>query len=210
MTIKIDLHMHSEYSKDSRMKVDKIIKIAKSRGLDGVAITDHNSAEGGFRGRKIAGNDFIVIPGEEVLTDRGEVLCLFIKEEVKAREFYEVVDEVHSQGGICIASHPFDHFRLNRLKGIGSLYNALDGIEVFNARCVLERANRQAMNFALKKNMLMTAGSDAHSYREIGSAGVVVEDIEDIRKGRVKIFGKRSGIFKLIETKIYKSFGVEV
>ncbi len=210
MTFKFDLHIHSGYSKDSRMEVKKIIEIAKSRGLSGIAITDHNSVEGGFHGRKIEGDDFTVIQGEEVLTSRGEVLCLFLNDEIKTREFYEVVDEVHSQDGLCIAPHPFDFFRINRLKGIEKLYKNLDGIEVFNARCVFESCNIKALEFALEKKMFMTGGSDAHTYGEIGSAGVAVKDIEDIRKGKTEIFGNASGFFKLVKTNIYKSFGIEV
>lgn len=207
---KLDLHVHTEYSKDCSMKLEKIIGVARGLGLDGIAIADHNSARGGFEAKRLAGEDFTVIPGEEVLTDRGEVLCLFLCEEIGAKEFFEVVDEAHSQGALCFATHPFDPFRLNRLRGIESLYRYLDGIEAFNARCAFESFNHRARRFAEDKGLLMIAGSDAHTYGEIGLAGVGVESIEDIRKGGAAIFGRSSSFAELIKTKIYKSLGREV
>ncbi len=208
--MKVDLHIHSRFSRDSKMKLREILKTAKAKGLDAVAITDHNSAEGGIRAKKLAkefGVDVIV--GEEVLTNRGEVLCLFLNQEIDSREFFEVVEIAKEQDALCIASHPFDPFRLNRLRGLDELYKYLHGIEVFNARCLLPSSNERALKFALDKGMLMTAGSDAHTYGEIGRAGVVCNELEDIRKGRVEIFGTPQGLVNLLIAKIYKTLGRE-
>lgn len=208
--MKADLHVHSCYSRDSNMKLRKILKVARAVGLDAIAIADHNSAEGGIKARKLAKEFGVeVIVGEEVLTDRGEVLCLFLNQEIESREFFEVVDIAREQDALCIASHPFDPFRLNRLRGLEELYRYLHGIEVFNARCLLQRSNERAMKFALEKGMLITAGSDAHTYAEIGRAGVVCHTLEDIRRGRVEIFGTPQGIVNLLIAKIYKTLGRE-
>jgi len=60
-TLKIDLHVHSMYSFDSFMSVDKIIKLAKKKDLNGIAIVDHNNIKGGMEGKKINKNkDFII------------------------------------------------------------------------------------------------------------------------------------------------------
>lgn len=208
--MKVDLHIHSCYSRDSKMKLREILKTARAKGLDAVAITDHNSAEGGIRAKKLASEFGVdVIVGEEVLTDRGEVLCLFLNQEIESREFFEVVEIAKEQDALCIASHPFDPFRLNRLRGLDELYKYLHGIEVFNARCLLPSSNERALRFALNKGMVMTAGSDAHTYGEIGRAGVVCHELEDIRKGRVEIFGTPQGIVNLLIAKIYKTLGRE-
>ena len=203
--MKLDLHVHSRYSGDSRMELEEIVKRAKAKGLDGVAITDHGTALGGLKAKKLADEDFVVIAGAEIRTDRGEVLGYFLQEEIKSREFFEVVDEIHAQGGFVAVPHPFDPFRIYRLRGIEELYSYVDAIEVFNSRCAMQGANRKALRFALEHGLKLTAGSDAHTYAEIGSAGVVVESVEDIRKGRVEVFGTPASFLELIKTKIYKT-----
>ena len=75
--MKLDLHIHSKYSPDGRMEIEDIIKTAKARGLDGVAVTDHNSVKGGLSALEFCkGSDFLVIPGIEVSTTKGHVLGL--------------------------------------------------------------------------------------------------------------------------------------
>ena len=46
--IKLDLHVHSQYSEDGAGSPKDIIKSLKKKGLNGVAITDHNNIEGGL------------------------------------------------------------------------------------------------------------------------------------------------------------------
>ncbi len=205
--MKLDLHVHSAYSWDCSMELEGIIKRARAVGLDGIAVTDHGTAMGGLRARKLAKEDFVVIPGAEIKTDRGEVLGYFLQEEVKSREFFEVVDEIRSQDGFVSVPHPFDPLRIYRLRGIEVLHSYVDAVEVFNARCAMQSSNRKALDFALKRGLKLTAGSDAHTYAEIGAAGVVVESVEDIRKGRVEVFGTPASFLELLKTKIYKRLG---
>ncbi len=205
--MKIDLHIHSVYSKDSSMELEEIVKRAKAKGLDGVAITDHGTARGALKARKLSSEDFVVIAGAEIRTDRGEVLGYFLQEEIKSREFFEVVDEIRAQGGFVAVPHPFDIFRIYRLRGLEELHTYVDAVEVFNSRCAMQGANRKALHFALEHGLKFTAGSDAHTYAEIGSAGVVVESVEDIARGRVEVFGTPASFLELIKTKIYKTLG---
>ncbi len=61
-----DLHIHSEYSYDSFNKIDNILKVAKERGLSGIAITDHNKFRGSLEASaKAKQYDLLVIPGME-------------------------------------------------------------------------------------------------------------------------------------------------
>jgi len=46
--MKYDLHIHSKYSHDSLLSPDNILKVARKRGLGGIAVTDHNTILGGI------------------------------------------------------------------------------------------------------------------------------------------------------------------
>jgi hypothetical protein len=205
--MRIDLHVHSAYSKDCSMRLEEIVRRARAKGLDGVAIADHGTAKGALKARRLSSQDFVVIAGAEIKTDRGEVLGYFLQEEIRSREFFEVVEEIRAQGGMVSVPHPFDPFRIYRLRGLEELHTYVDAVEVFNARCAMQGSNRKALRFALEHGLKLTAGSDAHTYAEIGGAGVVVESVEDIRKGRVEIFGTPASFLELLKTKIYKTLG---
>ena len=115
--MKIDLHTHTRYSKDSASKPEKVVKTAKLRGLDGVAITDHNSIKAWKEAKEASRkHKFPVVLGEEVKVSvaghkKGEILGLFLTEQIKSRHPMEAIDEIKSQGGIAIVAHPFDKSR---------------------------------------------------------------------------------------------------
>ena len=94
-----DLHIHSKYSFDSISEPKKIIKVAKNMGLNGVAITDHNTTKGGLEAKKInRDHDFLVIVGSEISTEIGDITGLFLSEEIKSRNSMEVIEEIKKQG----------------------------------------------------------------------------------------------------------------
>ena len=68
--MRIDLHIHSRYSSDGVLDPEEIIEIARRRGLDGIAITDHNTVRGGLEAKRHETEDFTVIAGAEVLTEK--------------------------------------------------------------------------------------------------------------------------------------------
>ena len=86
LTLKLDLHIHSKYSFDSLLTVEKIIKTAEKKKMDGIAICDHDSLKGGLMAKKVK-TDLIVIPGEEIKTDFGEIIGYFLNEEIKSNNF---------------------------------------------------------------------------------------------------------------------------
>ena len=51
--LKLDLHIHSQYSEDATGSPKDIIKILKKKGLQGMAITDHNTIEGSLKSLQI-------------------------------------------------------------------------------------------------------------------------------------------------------------
>ncbi len=206
--MKIDMHIHTCNSSDSSLKPDEIVKIAKMRGLQGVAIADHGTIKGGVETKKAnMDEDFLVIVGSEVRTERGEIIGYFLNEEVKSKCPGEVIDEIKAQDGIVCIPHPFDLFRLSRLKGIEDVLDRVDLLEVFNARCLLNSANKKAERLAKAQKLAMSAGSDAHTRYEIGKAGIILDGGKDVREAILKntrVFGKRSPPFVHLYSTFYK------
>ena len=193
--MKIDLHIHSKYSKDSMLEPAKIIKIAKKKGLGGVAVTDHNTIKGGVEALKInKDKDFQVIVGAEIKTEYGDVIGMFLNEEIKSQIFMQVVEEIRDQDGLVVLAHPFR-------KGITfptDLLKYVDLIEGFNARS-RKSLNGKAKELARSYRMPTTAGSDAHLGFEIGRGRTIVnsesEVKEELRKGKTKIEGEESNYY---------------
>ena len=193
--MKIDLHIHSRYSPDGTLTPEDIIETARKKGLDGVAVTDHGTLQGGLEAKKYETDDFIVIAGIEIKTDIGEVIGLFLSKEIMSQRFQDVVIEIKAQGGLVVVPHPFDRMRRSAFRISEEEINFVDAIEGFNGRSVLQTYNRQAVAFAEKHNLPVVAGSDAHHANEIGLAGIITDskDIKDvIRRGDNSIFGKTS------------------
>jgi predicted metal-dependent phosphoesterase TrpH len=164
-----DCHIHSNYSQDSLMRPGRILKRAKEVGLTGVAITDHDTIQGSLDARKLEKEVGVtVIPGVEILTDSGDIIGLFVNEEIRSRGWDEVIEEIRGQGGVTVLPHPYrSHL------DIPGLAKAVDLIEVWNARSTAEQ-NERALQLAegLKKPGIY--GSDAHTYGEIGTVGALV------------------------------------
>ena len=205
--MKYDLHTHTKYSSDGFLNPKKIVKIAKKRGLSGIAITDHDTIKGGLETKKYEDENFKVIVGCEVSTSKGEIIGLYLHEEIKSNDFYDVIDEMKSQEGIIVVPHPFDEWR-NSADLSGEDYKLVNSIEIFNSRCVNPKYNQNAELFAKKNNYGMTGGSDAHFANEIGNAGVIIEN-NDIKRSILKndlhVYGKRSTPLNHVLTKILKT-----
>lgn len=203
--IKIDLHIHSKYSSDGILEPEEIVRVAKERGLDGIAITDHNTIRGGQEAKKYETEDFKVIIGAEIMTEKGEVTGLFLSKEVKSRRFQDVMAEIKAQGGMVIVSHPFDGLRRSAFHIITEYAGLVDAIEGFNSGCLFQRYNTRALEFAARHNLPIVAGSDAHYANEIGLGGVIIRS-DDIRRAimqsNLTLFGKRSSVSNHARTEI--------
>jgi hypothetical protein len=188
------------------MQPKEIVKTAIRKGLNGVAITDHNSITGGLMAKSFETNNFRVIVGSEITTDRGEVIGLFLSEEIAPGNFVDVTAEIRDQGGLVILPHPFDRLRSSAFHPQPEDVSMIDAVEGFNARSAFESDNRIAAEFGRKHNLAVIAGSDAHFPYEIGRAGIQLdgEPEECIRSHDFKIFGNRSCILIHAMTKILK------
>lgn len=171
MQLKIDMHVHSCYSADSVITPEELVFYAKKRGLDGVAVTDHDNLDGPL---KIAAEtDFLIIPGIEVRSSDGHILGLNVKEPISAKlSATETVNRIHDAGGIAVACHPVGLFK----GGLGKRTNSsFDAVEVINSSAVPFRYSvTQSMKIASRLGKPRLAGSDAHYGPEIGCAYTVV------------------------------------
>ncbi len=205
--MKIDLHCHSYYSRDGVSSPEALIKTALKKGLDGIALTDHDTTRGWKRAIEAAKrlNAYLVLAEEIKIREKGEtvgeVLGYFLKREIdpKGKSLEEVVDEIKKQGGISIIAHPY-HWK-RPFRQLERYKNLVDGIEVFNARSQTKRGNQKSLEFAQKNNLAVTAGSDAHHCSEVGDAYIEAEagNLKELREAilrkRVKIFGRQSSLF---------------
>ncbi len=208
--LKLDLHVHSFYSSDGVMTPEQIVSRARVAGLDGIAITDHDTIRGGVETKRLEPAGMLVIVGAEIMTDAGEVIGLFLKEEIEERTLERVVEAIRSQGGLVVVPHPFDSLRRSALHIRDDQARLADAIEVCNSRCLLERFNTMAREYAARHSLPAVAGSDAHYPGEIGKAGILFEG-GDVRKAilqnRIQVYGRRSSPLVHARTKARKFLG---
>ena len=162
---------------------ESLIASARAKGLDGFAMTDHNTSDacrymldkGLMREDGQAVDGFLIIPGVEVTTDAGHLLCLgVILPYLKGKPAQDVCDLVHAQGGLAIPPHPYDLFRAGIREAVLDTLD-IDGLEVFNAATTFKRYNRRAFEYAQRRKLPMTAGSDAHHEAAIGTAYTILD-----------------------------------
>ncbi len=173
--MKFDLHVHTCYSADCSLPLEEIIETCLRKGLDGIAIADHNTISGALALKEIA--PFAVIVGEEIDTNQGEILALFLREEIPSGlELREAVAHVKEQGGLVGVPHPLDSIRRSALgwKRTLEIIEGLDFLEGFNSRVLFPSDNHRAQALAEARGLPMTAGSDAHTAYELGRAYVEI------------------------------------
>lgn len=206
--MKYDLHVHTSYSKKCGYTSPKnAVKAAVKYGLDGIAITDHDTIKGALQAKEYSPGFFDVIIGSEITTNRGEIIGLFLSEDIKSNKFESVVSEIKNQNGLAVVPHPFDALRKSAFHPEVEDVEILDGIESFNSRCTFKKYNDIAENFANKYNLMKTAGSDAHFPHEIGNAGIITENcdiVDAIRKRDLTVFGRKASVLNHALTKSLK------
>ncbi|NLT38420.1 MAG: PHP domain-containing protein [Methanomassiliicoccus sp.] len=169
-----------------------VVRKALAEKINVLCITDHNSTAGAMKALEAAKSipGIEVIMGEEVTTADGEVLALFINEEIPAGlSIEDTMDRIRSQDGLAVAPHPFSlHCPClgERINDIG-----LDGIEVLNGGHIDDYANARAQKEALSGKFARTGGSDSHYLPTVGMAYTTFEGgtAEELRQA---ILGKRT------------------
>ena len=183
--IHADLHVHTSHSKDCAVPVEAVLATAREVGLGALAIADHNTISGALEAAEMVGDGLIVIVAEEVMTQSGEVIGLFLREPIpKGLTFEEALSLIKEQGGLVYIPHPFDRLRTTpsyRLM-VDNLHR-IDVIETYNARNYLASFNLNAERFASKYNLAAGAGSDSHVLPGLGTAMLRMPRFQ--RAGRV-------------------------
>jgi len=173
-----DLHVHTRGSRDSLLTPAALVRACLRRGLGCVAVTDHDRLAEAWAVAEQAPEGLLVILGEEVCTAQGELLGLFLRQEVPAGlGALETAALIRAQGGLVGVSHPCDRWRralsreaLDLLRGQG----LLDFLEGRNGRTIGKGDNERAELLGRRLGLPMTAGSDAHSAGEVGACCVLM------------------------------------
>lgn len=178
--LKLDLHLHSCYSDDATGTPEDLIKSLKKKGLQGMALTDHNTIEGSLKAVHVSPKDFLVIPSMEVSTKDGHLLALNVTKLIpRSLSVEETVEQILEAGGIPIVPHLFrmlSGIKKNNLKAIRSKVSA---IEVFNG-CSLPSTNLKTAKIAHTYHLGGTGGSDSHDPSYAGYSYTVI-DTSDMR-----------------------------
>ncbi len=163
-----DLHIHSNASADGHCPVEKILETAAARGLDAVAITDHDTTAG-VRHALTLKTDILIIPGIEVSTKDGHVIVLgTTKEYAPGKSARETIAEAKADGCVTIVPHPYHYFRhAVGLRDKKALQEA-DAVEAYNSRYYVGTANSKAARIARRYGKPVAAGSDAHDCEYVG------------------------------------------
>jgi len=173
LLLKIDLHVHTCYSTDAATTPQEVIAYSKKRGLDGVAITDHDTLKGALK--LINHEELIVIPGIEITTAKGHILALNVEQEVLPKmALSDTIRRIHKLGGIAVAAHPKVIYGGVQQQITSSL--GFDAIEVINSAAFpFFFSTYQSRKVALRLGLPQIAGSDSHYPFEIGLAYTIVD-----------------------------------
>lgn len=203
---KYDLHIHTNSSFDSDSSIREIIQRAKSLDLNGIALTDHNVLFSPIKAKKKEKESGLhIIPGEEILTEYGEIIGLYMQEQIINNSFIEVIEALNDQGAIIVLPHPFRcHLKISYLA------SKVHAIEIINNKSRITQ-NLSAKRLCKKYNKAGVAGSDAHTINEIGKAITLLlgNDEESFRKAikkkDIKVQGYSNSIyttFKQVKKKV--------
>ncbi len=199
--MRIDLHCHTLASYDCKTSLEAVVLACQHKKLDVLAITDHNEiwAAQELAALGLTTPQFIV--GEEVYTNEGEIIGLFLQQKIARGQSPErTLSEIHEQGGLALLPHGFDHWKPSTLKAMARerIRASLDIIEAFNGHTAQARSNHRARVWAASHDLPISGGSDAHRAADIGSvyletATRVIENpadlLEALKAG--KIVGRR-------------------
>jgi hypothetical protein len=194
--MKVDMHIHTVYSGDSTCKPAGVMEAARRRGLDGVAVTDHNTTkawkEAAEEGRR---KGIAVILGEEIEVLHegrvvGEVLGYFLSEQIEKGDVHDVLDKIASQGGLAALPHPFCFWR-GMSMDVGEIVDKIQAVEVFNSGVYLNSQNRRALELAREYMLAEIGGSDAHTEHEVGNAYTYAE-VSGVKKFRDAVVKRKT------------------
>jgi hypothetical protein len=196
--LRLDLHVHSRYSPDSRLTLEELVGRLPYTGLRGFALTDHNSVRGNaeLAGLRKAHPTYVFLPGVEVSTHEGHLLAYGVSEAPPPhRPVAETIEWVREHGGVTVLAHPFrwTHGVGRRIAETASVH-AIEGRNGHNS----EVANAKAELVGAHRGLGLTGGSDVHALRELGRAYTYFPEevdstddlLEALRHARTQVGGR--------------------
>jgi len=208
--IKVDPHVHTKHSGHATITVPKLESQAKNRRIDCIGITDHDTMGGAFELQECSNQRIIL--GEEVTTNKGEIIGLFLTKPLTRGKMNprSALKAIKDQGGLTMIPHPFDHLRKRSLHVLDIILES-DIIEVFNSRTLYKEDNEKAEDLAKDHGLVRAVGSDAHMPMEIGNAYMVMGDfkgpdafLKRLRSPSTKFYTHTSSIIVHVYTKVLK------
>lgn len=166
--VHLDLHVHCRYSPDSTLSLETIAARLEGTGLNGFALTDHNTVAGHLELAELRSRfpANLFVPGVEVSSAEGHILAYGLSEVPPVhRSATETIEWIHSRGGVAVLAHPF---RLSH--GVGRAVSesaAVSAIETVNGHNSIG-ANRRAAEMAARRHLGTTGGSDVHELADLG------------------------------------------
>jgi predicted metal-dependent phosphoesterase TrpH len=177
--IRVEMHCHTRYSPDGFITEGQMLRRCRQKRIDCVFVADHNTMKGASEFAQEL--PLKIVPGQEIRTGNGEVIGLFLQEEIQpGLHLKETVERIRSQKGIVYLPHPFDEFRDSAIKAEDAerIKRSTDVIEVFNSRTFDSKCNTMALDFARENDICVAVGSDAHHQLELGNAYMEMDDFE--------------------------------
>jgi hypothetical protein len=204
--LKLDLHVHTVRSYDAHTRREDLPAIIKSRGLDGVAVTEHNIFD------PPSFDDTLVLPGVEISSRDGHIIALGINEMVQTKlPADDTIQRIHNQDGVAIIPHPYDP--VCQCIKIARLKTRPDAVETVNADALsFYISNWLARRDSTKFKLPQVGGSDSHIPQTIGDAYTLIDaksrDLKDIldgiRSGKVSGEGRATSIMNKMRKLRYK------
>lgn len=173
--MKLELHVHTKYSKDSFLCFWPLYLKCRIRRIRCIAITEHNNINGGVQFKKFCEKrkgKIQVIIGEEIFTNEGEIIGLFLKKNIlPGMSVEDTICEIRRQGGVVYVPHPYDQKRKKTVLNESAIERnrlVIDCIEIHNGRNISKDYDIEQKRMAIKYGILPVIGSDAHTLLEIG------------------------------------------
>ncbi len=190
--LRLELHAHTHASPDCGLSPTRLIELLQERGIQALAVTDHNTMAGAFEMVRVS--PLPTILAEEIKSTAGDIIGLFLEEEIpRDMSPRDTVGAIKDQGGLVLLPHPFDSLRRSALReATDDIREHIDILEVFNGRTLRERDNRTAQDYARDHGLVASVGSDSHLAREVGVSWQLIkpwsgpeEFLDNLRKAEL-------------------------
>ena len=195
--IRAEFHTHTRFSKDSILNKFFILFMCKIRKIKLISITDHNEVKGAIKYQKFLRKFGIeVIIGEEVMTDSGEIIGLFLNKKIEPFQTpEETIKQIKEQNGIVYLPHPYDEKRYKTVlkeEKQKELKEQFDFVEIHNGRNISDKYSEKQKRIQENFGITPIIGSDAHTFIELGRNYIEIDytNIEDFKNNMQTIIEK--------------------